>query len=233
MALVSLICGVLLCVPLLPSLAAIITGALGIRKSKDPAVSGKGMAVAGLTLGIVGLVGWAGYALLMASILVPSLGRARETANRVKCAANMRQIGLAILLYSNENRGAYPPRLEDLLLTQDITSQAFVCPSTPDTPAPGTSPQTFAQNLSTGGHLSYVYVGADMTNTTASPATIVLYEAMTNHANDGMNVLYGDGHVEFQTAAEAQRILNELNSGHNPPRPPGGAMGSIVDDVED
>jgi hypothetical protein len=35
-------------------------------------------------------------------------GRARETANRVKCASNLRQIGQAILLYSNENRGAYP-----------------------------------------------------------------------------------------------------------------------------
>jgi hypothetical protein len=29
-------------------------------------------------------------------------------ANRVKCASNLRQIGQAMLLYSNENRGAYP-----------------------------------------------------------------------------------------------------------------------------
>jgi prepilin-type processing-associated H-X9-DG protein len=29
-------------------------------------------------------------------------------ANRVKCASNLRQIGQAILLYSNENNGAYP-----------------------------------------------------------------------------------------------------------------------------
>ncbi|HEY7087350.1 MAG TPA: H-X9-DG-CTERM domain-containing protein [Tepidisphaeraceae bacterium] len=29
-------------------------------------------------------------------------------SNRVKCASNLRQIGQAILLYSNENRGAYP-----------------------------------------------------------------------------------------------------------------------------
>src|SRR5438876_5940428 len=31
-----------------------------------------------------------------------------ETSNRVKCASNLRQIGQAVLLYSNENRGAYP-----------------------------------------------------------------------------------------------------------------------------
>src|SRR4051812_7690860 len=48
--------------------------------------------------------------LILAAIafLTPSLCRSRETANRVKCASNLRQIGQAILLYSNDNRGAYP-----------------------------------------------------------------------------------------------------------------------------
>jgi len=49
-----------------------------------------------------------GIIALLISILLPSLNRARETANRVKCGSNMRQIGQAILLYSNENKGNYP-----------------------------------------------------------------------------------------------------------------------------
>src|ERR1700722_18875946 len=49
-----------------------------------------------------------GIIALLISILLPSLNRARETANRVKCASNLRQIGQSILLYSNENRGNYP-----------------------------------------------------------------------------------------------------------------------------
>jgi prepilin-type N-terminal cleavage/methylation domain-containing protein/prepilin-type processing-associated H-X9-DG protein len=49
-----------------------------------------------------------GIIALLISILLPSLNRARETANRVKCASNLRQIGQAILLYSNDNQGAYP-----------------------------------------------------------------------------------------------------------------------------
>ena len=49
-----------------------------------------------------------GIIALLISILLPSLNRARETANRVKCASNLRQIGQAILLYSNENKNAYP-----------------------------------------------------------------------------------------------------------------------------
>lgn len=49
-----------------------------------------------------------GIIALLISILLPSLNRARETANRVKCGSNLRQIGQAIQLYANENKGAYP-----------------------------------------------------------------------------------------------------------------------------
>jgi prepilin-type N-terminal cleavage/methylation domain-containing protein/prepilin-type processing-associated H-X9-DG protein len=52
-----------------------------------------------------------GIIALLISILLPSLNRARETANRVKCGSNLRQIGQAILLYSNENKGNYPRTL--------------------------------------------------------------------------------------------------------------------------
>jgi len=43
-----------------------------------------------------------------AGLLLPAIGKSRETANRVKCASNLRQIGMAIQLYASDNRGAYP-----------------------------------------------------------------------------------------------------------------------------
>src|SRR5260370_4132277 len=49
-----------------------------------------------------------GIIALLISILLPSLSRARETANRVKCGSNLRQIGQGMQLYANENNGNFP-----------------------------------------------------------------------------------------------------------------------------
>src|SRR6478735_1566917 len=66
-----------------------------------------------------------GIIALLISILLPSLNRARETANRVKCASNLRQIGQAILLYANENKGAYPRTYGPGNVAQGTTSATW------------------------------------------------------------------------------------------------------------
>src|SRR5205085_1807896 len=45
-----------------------------------------------------------GSTAMMMSILLPSLNRAREQANRVKSASNLRQIGQAVQLHANKNK---------------------------------------------------------------------------------------------------------------------------------
>jgi prepilin-type N-terminal cleavage/methylation domain-containing protein/prepilin-type processing-associated H-X9-DG protein len=42
---------------------------------------------------------------LLISILLPSLGAARDTARTTRCASNLRQLGIGFLSYSNSNRG--------------------------------------------------------------------------------------------------------------------------------
>jgi prepilin-type N-terminal cleavage/methylation domain-containing protein/prepilin-type processing-associated H-X9-DG protein len=49
-----------------------------------------------------------GIIALLISILLPALGRARETAKRVQCGSNLHQIGLAMIMYCNDNKGYFP-----------------------------------------------------------------------------------------------------------------------------
>src|SRR5439155_7426276 len=50
-----------------------------------------------------------GIIALLISILLPALGRAREQAKTVQCGNNMRQIGIGMRMYSNDNKGVIPP----------------------------------------------------------------------------------------------------------------------------
>jgi prepilin-type N-terminal cleavage/methylation domain-containing protein/prepilin-type processing-associated H-X9-DG protein len=50
-----------------------------------------------------------GIIALLISILLPALSKARESANTVKCAANLRSIGQGMAQYVAENHGAFPP----------------------------------------------------------------------------------------------------------------------------
>lgn len=49
-----------------------------------------------------------GIIALLISILLPSLSRARENANRVKCLSNLRQISVAMYQYTIDNKGYFP-----------------------------------------------------------------------------------------------------------------------------
>ena len=49
-----------------------------------------------------------GIIALLISMLLPSLNKAREQAKVVTCAANLRQIGLALTMYANDNKGKIP-----------------------------------------------------------------------------------------------------------------------------
>jgi prepilin-type processing-associated H-X9-DG protein len=128
-----------------------------------------------------------------------SHGRGRETANRVKCASNLRQIGQAILLYANDHDGQFPDTLQTLFKDEDLdlTPGVFVCPSANDVQATGATREEIARNLDEPNHMSYVYLGRGLTK--ASPKdTVVAYDREINHGRQGGNVLYADGHVDWQ-----------------------------------
>jgi prepilin-type processing-associated H-X9-DG protein len=144
---------------------------------------------------------------LMASILLPSLNKARETANRVKCQSNLSQIGMAMLLYSNENKGKAPPDLGTLLLTQDLTVDVFTCPSGHGMPhgVRNMKPEDQAKWVNEGGHYEYLKPKVVLTKLAADD--VIVYEKVDAHDGDGMNILYADGHAEFHMMRAAQEEI--------------------------
>jgi len=71
---------------------------------------------------------------ILASMLLPALARAKESAYRIQCANNLKQLELALKLYIDDNEGYYPPRTNayrwpTLLQDRYGTTNLLVCPT--------------------------------------------------------------------------------------------------------
>jgi len=80
---------------------------------------------------------------ILAAILLPALAKARESARRSACVNNLKQIGLVLNMYANENKDRFP-YLDDMdsrflfdsdTLYPEYLSDAAIlaCPSDPET----------------------------------------------------------------------------------------------------
>jgi prepilin-type N-terminal cleavage/methylation domain-containing protein/prepilin-type processing-associated H-X9-DG protein len=81
---------------------------------------------------------------ILAAMLLPALAKAKESARKTKCTSNLHNMGLAMLMYADDNDG-YIPRGNDPLWwklfapnlggqsTNDFRKvQVYICPSYPD-----------------------------------------------------------------------------------------------------
>lgn len=153
--------------------------------------------------------------LILGGFLVSAMSRAREAANRSKCRNQIRAIGSAIFLYANEYRGAWPPDLKTLFLSQDIAPWFLFSPSVDHPYFTRADFEANSPGLAPGAPGAYIYVG-NRVKPTNDDAVVLMYEPMSNHG-DGFHILFADGHAEFLTGSTAQKVLAELQAGQNPP----------------
>jgi prepilin-type processing-associated H-X9-DG protein len=174
---------------------AIILSSISLNKINKGLQSGKGYAIAGLVTGIVGTMNIFMIAIL-AGMLLPALSQAREKARRINCASDLKQIGLAIRMYSMYNKEQFPDKsgasgLEMLRSGKYLENvKIYTCPSSQSKVNNG---KTLAEE-----NVDYVYVGGYNENT--SPDIPIAYDKPKNHTKYG-NILYADGHVKGYAGA--------------------------------
>jgi prepilin-type processing-associated H-X9-DG protein len=132
--------------------------------------------------------------------------------DRVRCGSNLRQIGQGLMIYALDHGGAYPDDLRSLLLDKDVdlNVEVLVCPASNDEKASGRTVEEIAENLEKPGHCSYIYLGRGVPETAEAETRVVAVEPLRNHDGEGMNVLYGDGHVEWLVKEEAEALMKKL-----------------------
>lgn len=111
-------------------------------------------------------------------------------------------------MYANAHGGRFPPDFETLATDSDLTAAVFVCPSSNDIPATIDKPADWAATFKPDSHeASYIYVAGGLGTSDVTEKTVLAYENPSNHLDSGMNVLFGDYHVDWVPKPEADQIV--------------------------
>jgi prepilin-type N-terminal cleavage/methylation domain-containing protein/prepilin-type processing-associated H-X9-DG protein len=181
---------------------------------------GKGFTLIELLV-VIGII-----AVLM-SLLLPALSRARETSRRTACLANLASLGKAMFMYSHDNHDRLPNSNpadtwsaatggDALVPFAEIYLSApgtFHCPSDSD-PVP-TSIDTADYLVPNSAHVSYEFYSifwapeyGPLLPQLKGQAPLAwdldggeLQSPLQNHGNTGGNVLFADGHAQWQLRA--------------------------------
>jgi prepilin-type processing-associated H-X9-DG protein len=197
------IAGIALCLGPLTGIPALIMGIIALKniRSSGGRQTGEGMAMGGVITGGISFVMIAVMA-MMAGMLLPALARAREEARKAVCKSNLENIGLCVMMYSQDNDNKPPEKLSQLYPEYATDLGLFMCPSSDKT-------ITSADQIDTES--PYVLVPA-VTPGSVGPV-VLAYERRGMHEG-GTNVLFADGHVEWVSGDRLDQLIG------NPPGAP-------------
>ncbi|HZM03752.1 MAG TPA: type II secretion system protein [Candidatus Saccharimonadales bacterium] len=119
---------------------------------------------------------------ILASMLLPSLGKAKQAAQRMACLNNLKQLGFANTMYGQDNANFFPPRLAtnrwpQFLLSYYKETNCLVCP-VDAIHNPLTTPDPDPNNVADAAARTYMINGYnDYFSNTMDSATFQVYLA--------------------------------------------------------
>jgi prepilin-type processing-associated H-X9-DG protein len=208
----SLGLGLMFCLfPVVPGVAAIVMGRRGLRIARQHAAGRAKMATAGIVLGVINLVL---SAIFFASIPVAARN-ARRAAQTVACLSNLRQLGLATVIYANGSKGFLPPTIDHVagVMPGAVGGRVFACPACAGNAAK--PPVTIGTTVSSNYY--FVMPATRISGIRQANRTVIAYEPPSNHDNHLINLLFADGHAASVSGPLMTKVAAELAAGQNPP----------------
>jgi len=172
---------------------------------------------------------------ILAGMMLPALSRAKESAKRIACINNLRQLGLSLTLYADDHEGLYPvrstgnpPRWPEALRDAYKDPHLLLCPTD------GPNPKTGSGANADGAPRSYIFNGWNDYFQATMPAfsmsaivgktvneavvkfpseTIVFGEKETQSAHYYMDFLEGSVGNDFEEVEQSRHSATAKNGG--------------------
>jgi prepilin-type N-terminal cleavage/methylation domain-containing protein len=124
---------------------------------------------------------------ILAAILIPTVGKVRDSARRTVDSSNLREIGKACLIWANDNKERFPPKtgIDTAGLLQS-------------TPSSTTTAYTFAAALAQGGGINDGNLWISPSDPKAPIATI---GTVLNSNKSGVDATFAASEISFQVIA--------------------------------
>ncbi len=150
---------------------------------------------------------------VLASLLMPALSTAREKARQIQCLSNLRQLGLALMMYADNNQDSYPLYSSHMNTDYDLyllypmyidNVGVFRCLSDRQLDNP------LQDNSSYGYRGGYKNISSNIQLVADDGAgfPVNLGSGPSNHLRGG-NMLYSGGHVLWLSAGKWPKVSDD------------------------